>query len=381
MNILMLNYEYPPLGGGAGQVTLNISERLAIHNNVYVVTSGFRGLPATEEQGNLSVYRLNSLRKKEMGSNPLEMLSWMQKCLRFCDDYLLKHDVDLVFAHFTLPGGEVALRLKRKHNIPYVIMSHGHDIPWFFPRQMFIYHLGLYFRIKRICKNASSIFLQTPEMKAIVDKFTGKKHKHKNIIIPNACDSAFFTHVKNRPHDKLRMVFTGRFVNQKQPLTIIQALALLKKRNIDFEMSFIGNGPLLKRMQKLIRKHHLNDKINIRGWMTLNSIKKEYKTSHLFLMPSQAEGMSIAIIEAMASGLYILITKSANKYELVKQNLNGFIIDEITPKNIAETIMNYYDNYFLHGIEIPDKTVEHLINIYNWKSIGDMYIHSLNNTL
>jgi glycosyltransferase involved in cell wall biosynthesis len=181
-----------------------------------------------------------------MGSNPLEMLSWMQKCLRFCDDYLLKHDVDLVFAHFTLPGGEVALRLKRKHNIPYVIMSHGHDIPWFFPRQMFIYHLGLYFRIKRICKNASSIFLQTPEMKAIVDKFTGKKHKHKNIIIPNACDSAFFTHVKNRPHDKLRMVFTGRFVNQKQPLTIIQALALLKKRNIDFEMSFIGNGPLLK---------------------------------------------------------------------------------------------------------------------------------------
>jgi hypothetical protein len=52
MNILMLNYEYPPLGGGAGQVTLNISERLAIHNNVYVVTSGFRGLPATEKKRN-----------------------------------------------------------------------------------------------------------------------------------------------------------------------------------------------------------------------------------------------------------------------------------------------------------------------------------------
>jgi glycosyltransferase involved in cell wall biosynthesis len=377
MNILMLNYEFPPLGGGAGQVTINISQRLALHNNIFVITTGFKDLPHEYKQGNLIIYRLDCRRKNAMGSNVREMLSWMQKSLNFCNHFLKKNNIDLIFAHFTMPGGEVALRLSRRFNIPYVIMSHGHDIPFFFPHQMFIYHLFLYFRIKQICKKSSAIFLQTPDMKANADKFTGKKHKHKNIVIPNACDSSFFTHIKNRPHDKLRMVFTGRFVNQKQPLAIIQALALLKEKQIDFEMNFIGNGPLLKRMQKLIQKHQLQNKVSIKGWMTLKEIKKEYTTAHLFLMPSKAEGMSIAIIEAMASGLYILTTHTANKYNLIKHNQNGFIIDEPTPQKIADTIMAYYNNFFLRKIEIPDELVQHIMNLYNWESIGDMYIHSL----
>lgn len=378
MNILMLNYEFPPLGGGAGQVTLNISQRLALNDNIYVITTGFKDLPAEEKQKNLTIYRLDCRRKDKMGSNVREMLSWMQKSLKFCNDFLEKNDVDLIFAHFAMPGGEVAFRLSRKFNIPYVIMSHGHDIPWFFPRQMFFYHLFLYFRLKKICRNASAVFLQTPDMKANADRFTGKKHKHKNVIIPNACDSAFFTHIKNRPHDKLKMVFTGRFVNQKQPLSIIQAMTILNKKGIDFEMIFIGNGPLLSKMHNLINKNKLNNKVHIKGWMKLTDIKKEYETSHLFLMPSKAEGMSVAIIEAMVSGMYILTSKTANKYNLVEHNLNGFIIDEITPQNIEDAVINYYNNYFFNKVDIPDESVEKIKSIYNWESIGDMYIHSLN---
>ncbi len=373
----MLNYEYPPLGGGAGQVTLNISKRLAKYHNVTVVTAAYRELPCKEETEGLTIYRLNSKRRNKMGSNVHEMMSWMIKSLEFCSDYLKKIQIDIIFAHFTLPGGEVAMRLSRKFNIPYVLMSHGHDIPWFFPKQMFLYHLGLYFRIRKICRKSSALFLQTPEMKENADNFTGKHHKTKNIVIPNACDTDFFANFESRQFEKLKIVYTGRFVTQKQPLAVIKALQILKKQGVDFEMSFIGNGPLLNKMNKAIVNSKLQEVVKIIGWKTLDEIKGIYGKSHLFIMPSKAEGMSVAIIEAMASGLYVLTSKEANKYNLVKNRINGFVIKSISAQNIAEKLLVYNNEFFLKKIDIPENEIQNIITKYNWDSIVDGYLVEL----
>jgi glycosyltransferase involved in cell wall biosynthesis len=374
MNILMLNYEYPPLGGGAGQVTLNISKRLAQHHNVTIITAGYNDLPFKHKEGGLTVYRLKSRRKNKMGSNIHEMISWISKSIDFCNDFLKTNKIDIIFAHFTLPGGEVAMRISKKFNIPYVIMSHGHDIPWFFPQQMFFYHLGLYFRIRKICRKSSALFLQTPEMKKNADKFTGKYHKNKNIVIPNACDTDFFTNLNLRQHDKLKIIYTGRFVTQKQPLAIIKALKIVKKNGIAFEMNYIGNGPLLKKMQKAINNNNLQKEVKIVGWKTLNEIKEIYANSHLFVMPSKAEGMSVAIIEAMASGLYVLTSSEANKYNLVKDHINGFIIKNISPNSISDEILNFHKTFFLNKTEIPTEEFQTLISNFNWDNIVEKYL-------
>lgn len=373
----MLNYEYPPIGGGAGQVTLNISKRLAQDHNVCIVTTGFHNLPDVEESKGLTIYRLRSKRKNKMGSNVHEMLSWIKKSLGFCSEYLKINKIDIIFAHFTLPGGEVAMRLSGKYKIPYVIMSHGHDIPWFFPQQMFFYHLGLYFRIRKICRKSSALFLQTPEIKVSVDKFTGKYHKNKNIVVPNACDTDFFANFNKRKHDKLKIVYTGRFVQQKQPLALIKALKIVKASGIDFEMNFIGDGPLLSKMKKSIIHHKLSEEVIILGWKTLDEIKEVYAKSHLFIMPSKAEGMSVAIIEAMASGLYVLTSNEANKYKLVKNKTNGFIIKNTSAQSIANEILTYYNDFFLIKTEIPAEEIQELIVDYNWDSIGERYFEEL----
>ena len=78
MNILILNYEYPPLGGGAGIVTQQLAELLAIQDDkVVVLTTWFSGEPEFHIEGNLTIIRLRSKRKFTYQSNPLEMLSWM----------------------------------------------------------------------------------------------------------------------------------------------------------------------------------------------------------------------------------------------------------------------------------------------------------------
>ena len=377
MNILMLNYEYPPLGGGAGQVTINICKQLARHNRVFVVTSGFKGLPEIEESDNLIVYRLKCKRKKKFGSNVFEMLSWLRHSLKFCDEFLERQDVDIIFAHFSMPGGEVAYRLYKRFNIPYVIMSHGHDIPWFYPQQMFFYHLMLYFRIRKICRVSKTNFMLSPEMKSNADRFTGRDYSNKNLIIPNACDTNFFPHVKKRNHDKLRLVFVGRFVHQKQPLAVIAALDLLNRKGIDFRVNFLGNGPLLKKMQLMVHKAKLEDKIKIKGWQSLGEIKKEYAKSHVFIMPSKAEGMSVAIIEALVSGLFVITSNAANQFNLIKEGVNGFVLNSNNPELIANKIEEYYENFFVKKIAVPDDAVKEIVDIYNWENIGEKYMEML----
>ena len=79
MKLLILNYEYPPLGGGAGVITQNIAEGLSkLGHEISVVTTWFQGEKEVEiVNDNLKIIRLKSKRKYLYRSNPREMLSWI----------------------------------------------------------------------------------------------------------------------------------------------------------------------------------------------------------------------------------------------------------------------------------------------------------------
>ena len=66
LNILVLNYEFPPIGGGAGVVAYDISKRLAeAGHRVTVVTMGFEQLPSYEEKDGMRIYRVKCIRKNQ----------------------------------------------------------------------------------------------------------------------------------------------------------------------------------------------------------------------------------------------------------------------------------------------------------------------------
>ncbi|HRW22678.1 MAG TPA: glycosyltransferase, partial [Bacteroidales bacterium] len=151
MKLLVLNYEYPPLGGGAGQISKSISEGLALlGHDITVLTTWYEALAETETLNNVKIIRLKSKRKFVYRSNPFEMTSWIYHAKKFLKEHLKTEKYDLVFANFALPGGEVAYSIKLKFRIPYVIISHGHDIPWFAPEQMIWYHIFTYHWIRTI---------------------------------------------------------------------------------------------------------------------------------------------------------------------------------------------------------------------------------------
>ena len=374
MKILILNYEYPPLGGGAGVISQNIAEGLAeLGHNITVLTTWYNNLEEDSSRGNLRVIRLKSRRKFTYRSNPGEMLSWMIYAKRFLSKHLKQEPYDFIFANFALPGGELAYSMKTQFNIPYAIISHGHDIPWFAPQQMFWYHLFTYHWIRTICVNSSLNFVQSKEMKENIDRFTGHRISHRNIKIYNGWDSSVFYPDYSKRSEEFTILFPGRLVKQKDPFTFLRALDILQNKGYKFKAHILGDGPLRKKMEKFVASHNLKSNVDFKGWVSKEQMLKEYQSASLTVLPSLNEGMSIATLEALSCGQYVITTRISNNELLIKHGENGDFVGKRDYKMLAVLIEKFYNEKFLETYFIKEDDLQKYHKLYEWDGLVKEY--------
>jgi len=373
MKILILNYEYPPLGGGAGIITMHIAKNFAKRGNiVVVVTAWYNGLSEIEPiNNNLEIIRLKSKPKFMHRSFPLEMYSWMKMANKFLSTYLKNNRFDICLANFSIPGGYVAKNIKKKFGLPYCILSHGHDIPWYYPRQMFFYHLILYFIIRSVCLKSLLNFVQTTFMKQNIDRFTGKRLNHKNIIIPNGIEP-FKNLLNDRAKQPFTIIFVGRFVNQKDTFTLLKALKELKRMDIPFRLFMVGDGPLRKKMEKFVKKNDFKDTV-FTGWIPQEQVQSYYQKSHIMVTPSRAEGMSIANMEALAAGVFLITTPVSGNREMLSYCKNGVLVEPENYNEIANQIQNFYFKRYLSKKLNTRNYANQFTKQYNWEIIAERY--------
>ena len=370
MRILILNYEYPPLGGGAGVVSQYHAIGLAkIGHDVTVLTTWFEGEKEIEEVNNLKIIRLKSKRRYDYKSTPDEWISWISKSKKILKDYLNSHKHDFCFAHFALPGGEVAKFLKKRFNMPYAIISHGQDIPWFFPKQMLKYHIITYFWIKQICKKADNLILLTDAMKQNADRFMGK-YNDKNIIIPNGCEtSSFYPDYKKRSK-KFKIIFAGRLVAQKSPFVFLKALKLLKdKIGNKFVVNIMGDGDLKEQMQQFVQKNGLKNEINFKGWVNKDEMLEEYQSAQVQVMSSAAEAMSIAALESLSVGVYLISTPVSGNTDIIKEGINGELFPFENSKILAKKLEMYFNEKYTENYSVSDEFLNNFRVNYDWENI------------
>lgn len=376
MNILLLNYEYPPLGGGAGLISRYIAEGLAeLGNTVTVLTTWYAGEEehSMHMEGKLQIIRLKSARKLTFRSNLKEMISWIRHSNNYLPAHLMNHSYDVVFANFALPGGEVARKIFKQHHIPYVIISHGHDIPWLFPGQMWFYHLLTYLRIQKICSHCSVLFVQSGDMLRNAQRFVGKKHSDKVRLVPNGADfKMFFPDNTPRP-ERFRILFAGRLVKQKGPMLFLKAIRKLHEMGIPFEVIVIGDGPMRHAMHHYVETHKLRAMVRFIGWLSKEEMPSAYRSAHCMVAPSLNEGMSMAMNEALASGLYVFATDVSCNAALLRPEINGELIPGKDAETLAQQLAVFYRTRFLQDYRVPLDEVTHFHEAYNWYSIAHQY--------
>lgn len=381
LNILILNYEFPPLGGGAGIVTQHLATQfIELNHHVTILTTWFANEPEYHTENNLTIIRLKSKRKLTYQSNPLEMYDWMQKAKKYAAQYFTTNQFDICLANFTLPGGAVAYFLENKFKLPYIIVSHGHDIPWFSPKQMFFWHLLFFPVIRFLMKHASYNVVLTSQLKINADKFIGNKHANKNIVIPNG---VFPYNLRSGFDSKdaiINALFVGRLVAQKDPITVLKSFKQLQQLNIPIHLKIIGDGELKSEIEEFISKNNLNN-IEVLGKISQSSVLEEYTKAHVLLAPSREEAMSLSVLEAVAAGLYIFATKVSGNKEVILENVNGDFVDYNNAEMITQRVQSFYVDKFLKNYQYPDLMINFMEQNYTWESTAKKYVDIFNELL
>lgn len=321
MRILIINSEYPPIGGGAGNASAQITDQFEkIGHKVAIVTSRFGKLPHREQRRNVTIYRIPSIRRSQDRSNPLEQVIFILSASIWALILMPHFRPNVTLAFFGVPSGAVALLIKIVYKIPYVISLRGGDVPGFRPYDFHYYHKLIAPFLRIIWKNASAVIANSNGLRQMAHIFDPR---FEIPVIPNGVDLELYK-TAERDWSSPRLLSVGRIVHQKGLDLAMHAMGALK--GLDWEWRIAGDGPEMQSLKSLAQELGIDNRVLFLGWQSREQIIESYKQSNVFLFPSRHEGMPNAILEAMASGLPVIATCIAGNEELVIEGETGYLV-------------------------------------------------------
>ncbi|MCP4668914.1 MAG: glycosyltransferase family 4 protein [Deltaproteobacteria bacterium] len=318
---------------------------MKLGHRVTVVTSNFQDLPLVEEKDGILIKRIICRRKKRFESNVREFLSFAWNASKFLKkDISLKQIIyDISICFHAIPNGIVSYALSRKHDIPYIVMLRGGDVPGFLPEKLAYHHFFSMPLTKAIWKNARYLAANSNGLKALAEK-TAKRINRDVYVLRNGVDVSLFNAVKNRPFDgALKMLFVGRLYKQKGLEYLIQAIAGLpqeKRERVSLELA--GEGPEKAVLQQMAASERSGN-IKMLGYLTREEIIAKFSEVDLFVLPSLYEGMPNALLEAMAGGLPALATDIMGNRELIRDGQNGLLVPPKDPAALRAAMVTFLE--------------------------------------
>jgi glycosyltransferase involved in cell wall biosynthesis len=144
-------------------------------------------------------------------------------------------------------------------------------------------------------------------------------------------------------HPPLRIGSCGRLHPQKNYDLLIRSIARMRDEDPEsyarIDVSIAGDGPLHDELARLIKAHHLEDKVTLLGW--LSDVPAYLRSLHLYVQPSAYEGMCIAAHEAMAAGLPIIATPVGEMRRSVQPGVTGVLLDGDIVSGMHEAISGF----------------------------------------
>ncbi|MGE5249160.1 MAG: glycosyltransferase family 4 protein [Bacteroidota bacterium] len=322
MRILVINSEYPPIGGGAGNASAHIARCLAsFGHEVLVLTAQFAGLPREDTDGGARVVRVPAMRRRQDRSGALEQLAFIVSASLQAPGIERNFRPQGTLAFFGMPSGATAWLLKALYGVPYVVSLRGGDVPGFRPYDFKIYHRMIGPVLRLIWHGARAVVANSNGLRELAGAFD---RDIEIPIIPNGVEMAEFE-AGARDWSGARLLSAGRVVHQKGLDLGLRALAQLK--DIEWEWRIAGDGPQMEPLKRLAEGLGLGDRVTFLGWQSREELVKWYHASTLFLFPSRHEGMPNAVLEAMASGLPVVATRIAGNEELVLDGITGRLVN------------------------------------------------------
>lgn len=325
--ILLVNYEFPPLGGGGGTATKFHGWHLAnFGHEVEVVTARLKGLRPLSRKGRLTIRRIAALRSERGQSNPIEMMSYVASAV----PYLLarrKPRPDVMVSYHSIPSGLAAWPLSVLWGVPHVVLFQGGDVPGWLPGELEKMHRRTLWLNRLVVHQSAGAYANSHGLRDLAQPSFPKK---KIEVLQNGVDPTYYCpplEGRGKREGPVRLLFAGRMTTQKGVDVLLKALGTSTLRELDWHLDLVGGGPQLDNFLAMADDLGIRDRITDRGWMERPDLRNLYQQADVFTFPSRYEGMPNVVLEAVSCGLPVVGTRIAGIEEIIRDGKNGFLIN------------------------------------------------------
>ena len=337
MRILILVHEFPPVGGGGGRVAEDLSRELTRRGHqIYVITSHIKGLPYQEDRDGFHIIRLRSLREQAYRASFLSMLAYVLTGLYAGLCLIRRWRPDIIHVHFAVPAGALAWALSKLTGIPYMLTTHLGDVPGGVSEKTNEWFRFVFPFTPPIWKDACCVIAVSNYTRMLAEK-----HYDVDIdVIYNGIDLTVSNYGDIQLHTPPKIVFAGRFMEQKNPLQVVNVLAKIK--NLEWECAMLGDGPLLDGVKKIVAKHEMENRFTFSGWVTSQEVLDWFEKSDILFLPSLSEGLPVVGIQALVKGLAVVASDVGGFVDMVEDGENGFLVspyDEVSLMNALQSLL------------------------------------------
>lgn len=325
----MINYEYPPVGGGGGVLCRDLAEGMVERGHrVTVITSQFQDSPRSEEVNGVALHRVPVLMRRQQNvASMASMLSYVPMAVRLGGDILARDHYDLVNTYFAVPSGPAGCYLSWKFDVPDVLHILGGDI--YDPSKSLSPHRIPVLRgtVGKMMQWADRVVAESSDVEGNARRYYGTG-RHIDII-PLA--------VRPNPHvpvsraslglneDRFTLITVGRLIRRKNLSALLEIFGNIHAR-IPCQLLIVGEGPERGVLEERVAALELGDSVRFMGRVNEQRKFELLAASDVYVSTALHEGFGIVFLEAMECGLPVVCYDRGGQTDYLRSGETGYVV-------------------------------------------------------
>lgn len=285
------------------------------------------------------------------------------------EKYMSEHGKPDILHIHTYQLGPLALKIKRKYNIPFVVTEHSSSFQdGLIPADM-----------EKLAKLAFSESAKNISVSQTTASFLAQHYKTAFEVVPNVVNTDEFTlSSTNKTAGKIfTFLNVGSLVKEKNQQLLLEAFSIVSQKVENIQLKIVGDGILSTQLTKLATELKIEDKVHFLGLLNREKVISEMQQSNGFVLSSQIETFGVVVIEALSCGLPVVSTMSGGPDSILTQDYLGKLCNT-SPEELAEAMEYVVLNS--NNFE-PQKIRDYAVLNYSGKAVGSKLITLYQNAI